>query len=75
MEKKLTFGDIEIEKEIYRHKSHTFLKDIDIEKALVSNKISSGEQNFRYLIVYLYNDHKLKQIQSMLPKTSIYVQN
>ena len=40
----LTFGDIEIEKsKFYRHKTPIFLKDVDIEKVLVSNKISFGE--------------------------------
>ena len=43
----LTFGDIEIEKnKFYRHKSPIFLKDVDIEKVLVSNKISFGEKNY-----------------------------
>ena len=41
----LTFGKIKIEKKkLYRHKSHLFQKDVDIEKVLVSNKISSGEK-------------------------------
>ena len=33
-----------------------FLKDVDIEKILVSKKISSDEKNYKYFIVYLY-DH------------------
>ena len=45
----LTFGDTEIEKiEVYRHESHIFFEDVDIEKVLVSNKISSGEENYKY---------------------------
>ena len=32
------------------------LKDVDIEKVLVSNKISFGEKNYKYFIGYLYND-------------------
>ena len=41
----LTFGDVEIKKiKFYRHKSPIFLKDVDIEKVLVSNKISFGEK-------------------------------
>ena len=40
----LTFGDIEIEKKNYRSKTPVFLKDVDIEKVLVSNKISSAEK-------------------------------
>ena len=37
----LTFGDTEIEKnKFYRYKSPIFLKDVDIEKVLASNKIT-----------------------------------
>ena len=51
----LTFGNIEIEKKKnYRNKTTTFLKDIDIEELLVSNKISF-EENYKYFIGYLYN--------------------
>ena len=39
----LTFGDIEIEKKkFYRLQTPIFRKDLDIEKVLVSNKISLG---------------------------------
>ena len=68
----LTFGDIEMEKN-YRNKTPIFLKDVDIEKVLVSNKISFGEKNYKYLIGYLYNDNKVKPLHIMLPKTSTYV--
>ena len=38
------FGDIEIEEnKFYLHKSPNFLEDVDIQKVLVPNKISSGE--------------------------------
>ena len=40
-----TFGDIEIEKDkFWRPNSPSFLEDLDIEKVLVSNNISSGEK-------------------------------
>ena len=43
--KKLTFGDIEIEKKtFYQHKSLVPLSDVDIEKLLISKKISFGEK-------------------------------
>ena len=43
----LTFSNIEIEKnKFYRHKTPIFLRDVDIEKVLVSNKISFGEKNY-----------------------------
>ena len=66
----LTFWDIEIDKRnFYRHESPTFLKDVDIEKVLVSNRISFGEKNYKYFIGYLYNDPHVKPLH-MLPKTS-----
>ena len=41
----LTFGNIEIKKnKFYRHKTPIFLEDADIEKVLVSNKISFVEK-------------------------------
>ena len=46
--KVLTFGDIEIEKKkIYRRKSHASIRDIDMEKVLVSNKVSSGKKIYK----------------------------
>ena len=69
----LTFGNIEIKKnKFYRNKS-IFFKDEDIEKILVSNKISFGEKNYTYFIGYLCNDDKVKPLNIMLPKASTYV--
>ena len=46
----LTFEDTEIEKnKFYNHK--IFLRDVDIEKVLVSNKISFGEKTINNLLV------------------------
>ena len=41
----LTLGDIEIEKKnrFYRHKTPILLKDVQLEKVLVYNKISFAE--------------------------------
>ena len=50
----LTFGDIEIgRKWFYRLKTHIISGDVDIEKVLRSNKISSDEKNYEYFIGYL----------------------
>ena len=44
----LKFGDIEIEKnQFYHNKTHIFLKDVELEKVLVSNKISFGQKNYK----------------------------
>ena len=41
--KVLTYGDAEIERNnFYRNKTLKFLKDVNVEKVLVSNKISFG---------------------------------
>ena len=48
---------------------------MDIEKAVVSNKIFSGEKNYKCFIGYLHNDHKIKLLYIMLPKTSGYVKS
>ena len=72
--KKLTFGDIHNEKnKFYRYKNLIFLKDVDIERVLVSNKICSAEKNSKYFIGYLYNDDKVRSLHIILPKISAYV--
>ena len=40
---------------------------------LVANKISFGEKNYKCFIGYLCNDHKVKLLHLMAPKTSTYV--
>ena len=48
----LTFEDIEIEnKNFYHRNTSIFKKDVDIEKELVSNKISFGEKTITTLLV------------------------
>ena len=59
----------------YHSKTPTSLKDVDIKKVLVSNKISFGEKNYKYFIGYLYDNHKVKSLHIMLPKTSSYVKS
>ena len=59
----------------YHHKTPILLQDVDIEKVLVSNNISFGEKNYKYYIGYLYNNHKVKPLHIMLPKTSAYVKS
>ena len=49
------------------------MKNVDIEKVLVSSKISFGEKSCKYFFGYLYNDNKVKLLHIMLPKTSTYV--
>ena len=72
----LMFGDVEIEKnKFYRNKTPILLKDVDIEKVIVPNKILLGEKNYKYFIGYFYDDRKVKPLHLMLPKTSAYVKS
>ena len=74
--KTLTLGDIEIDKnKFYCSKSPILLKDVDIGKVLISNKISFGEKNYKYFIGYLHNDHKVETLHIILLKTSTYVRS
>ena len=51
----LTFGDIETEKNnFYRNKIRILLKDVDIEKVLVSTKISFGKKTISTLLLSAY---------------------
>ena len=52
-----------------------FIKDVDVDKVLLSNKISFGEKNYKHFICYLYNDDKVKPLNIMLPKTNAYVKS
>ena len=48
----MTFGDIEIEKnKFYRNKTPIFVKDVDIEKVLVSNKTFLVQKTINTLLV------------------------
>ena len=46
-----TFGNIEIEKKnFYCNETPIFLRVVDTEKVLVSNKNSFGEKSYKYFI-------------------------
>ena len=70
----LTFGNIDIEKnEFYCNKTPVLSKYANIEKVLVPNKVFYGEKIYKYLISYLYDDHRVKLLYIMFPKTSAHV--
>ena len=53
------FGNIETEKNrFYWNKTPISLKDVNIEKVIVSNKISI--KAYKLFIAYFYNDYKVK---------------
>ena len=49
------------------------LTDKDVEKVLVSYKISFSEKNYKYFIGYLDDDYKVKPLHIVPLKTSAYV--
>ena len=49
--------------------------DVDTEKVLVSEKISFDKKKYKYFLGYLYDNHKVKPLNIMLPKTSAYVKS
>ena len=72
----MTFADTEIEKDkFYGHKRPIFLENANIEKVLVSSKISSDEKSYKYFIGYLCNDYKIKPLYTMLLNNSAYVKS
>ena len=51
--KVVKFGDTEIEKQkFYQHKSRILMKNINIDKIVVSNKVSFNKKSFKYFICY-----------------------
>ena len=64
---------MKLKKKNYHHKTSVPLRDVDIEKILVSNKVSFGEKKYKYFIGYLYNDHKFNSLDKVLLKTSARV--
>ena len=53
IEKVIKFGDIEIQKQkFHQDKEAISIKNIDINKIVVSNKVSFGKKGFKYLIGY-----------------------
>ena len=61
------FEDIKIEKNnFYHHKSRILLNDVDIEKLLVSKKISSSEKNYKYFIVNIKKEFNSKPVYNKI---------
>ena len=54
MDKKIVkFGDFEIEKQTFhQHKRPISIKNLDINKIVVPNKVSLGKKGFKYFIGY-----------------------
>ena len=48
------------------------LRDVDIEKVLVSSKTSFDKKNYERFTGYLYNNDKRKPLDIVFPKTCAY---
>ena len=58
------FGDIEIQKQkLHLHEKPISIKNIDINKIVVSNKVSFGKEGFKYFIGY--KDAKIRFLLKM----------
>ena len=55
----------------YPHKRPISIKNIDINKIVVSNKVSFGKKGFKYFIGYK-DAKKIRPLCIFLPKMSIY---
>ena len=67
----IKFGDIEIGKQkFHQHKRPISIKNIDINKIVVSNKVSFGKYSFKYFIDY--KDAKIRPLCIFLPKMRTY---
>ena len=52
-----------------------FFKDVDIDNISISDKVTSGEKNYKYFICYMDDDCKTKPFSIILPKMSTYVKS
>ena len=73
----LTLGDTKLKKFSFTTIRPLFfyhyLKDVDIEKVLVSKKISFSDKNYKYFICSLYNDNEVRPLHLMLPKARVCI--
>ena len=68
----IKYGDIEIEKQkFYQHERPISKKYIDINKIVVSNKVSFGKKGFRCFIGYK-DAKKMRPLCIFLSKMSVY---
>ena len=72
MEKTITFGDIKIKKQkFHQHKRPTSIDNIDVDKIVVSKKVSFDKNRFEYFIDYK-DIKKIGPLLIFLPKMSAY---
>ena len=71
----IKFDDIEIDiYKFHQYKSPILINYIDINKIVVSNKISYGKNDFKYFIGYK-DAKRIRPLCILLPKISAYRRN
>ena len=72
MGKEITsFGDIEVVKhKFHQHKNLTSIYDVNIDTAVVSNKVPFSKKGFKYFMGYKDASEKIMSLYIMLPKMS-----
>ena len=69
---KLVFGDIEVRKKIfYENKKGIKLKDVIVDKIVVSNKVKGNNETVKYFICYL--DESVSPLCLILPQMSGWI--
>lgn len=75
MSKKLTFANVEIEKCKFHFSKHPVdIKNVNIDKIMISNKASFCKKRFKYFIGYDYDD-KNKPLCIMFPQITVYAKS
>ena len=75
MEKNIKFGDIEIEKQkFHQHKEPISIKNIDINKITVSNRVPFGKKGFIFFIGYK-DAKKVRPLCIFLQKMTAYTKD
>lgn len=75
MSKELTvFGNTEIAKPKSHHRKNLILpEDLDIDKILRSNRVSSSKKNYKHFVGYVDDHFKIKPLHKIQTKTNTYV--
>ena len=75
MEKVIRFGEIEIHKQTFhQHKEPFSIKNVDIDKIVVSNRVSFGKKDLN--ILFGYKDvKKIRPLCIFLAKRAAYRKN
>ena len=71
---KLNFGDIEVsKKEFYNNKKAINLREVDINKIVVSNKVKGNNETSKYFIGYVDDIDVVTPLCIILPQMSGYI--